>query len=321
MLESDFYGDRFRWFVGVVKDIGDDKARVKVRIFGVHHKEDTTDISNDDLPWAMVLYPTTAGQTSGGMGSHNLTPGSWVVGFFVDGIDSQQPIVLGVINGGPGSTNSAPRAPVTPQQSSDLSTSTSNPAENQTQTTSPETTTTTQLTGSDNRTKAYNYFWEKITSQGSISGDRKCIVAAIIGNFMVESGDNINPQAYNGNDLGEASFGIAQWRTGKYDRATPMFKFCGYSAVAKPPGLPPLEKQLDFVWNEFNSSEKHAFNNLLTQTTIQDAVAAIIGYERDASYKHGSADRTNPIYINKLTKARSVLSSMSYTGSSGTPST
>jgi len=88
--------------------------------------------------------------------------------------------------------------------------------------------------------------------------------------------------------------------------------------LALPPNLPPLERQLDFVWQEFNNSEKHALNNLLTQTTIQDAVAAMIGFERDASYRNGIVDRTNSIYLNKLSKARSVLSSMSYTGGAPT---
>lgn len=328
MLENDYYGDRFRWFVGVVKDVGDDKARVKVRIFGIHPTENLIDVSNDDLPWAMVVYPTTAGQTSGGVFSHGLVEGSWVVGFFVDGEDSQQPVVLGSINGGPGSTNLSPPDPITVQQSMMFSTSTSNPGQtaisnpNQVQTLSPTTTSSSQLSGSDNRSKSYNFFWEKIAAQGNVTGDRKCIVAAIIGNLMVESGsDGINPQAYNGNDKGEPAYGIAQWRGGKYDRATPFFKFCGYSNVTLPPNLPPLEQQLDFIWQEFNSTEKHAFNNLLTQTNIQDAVAAIIGYERDQSYnpKTGVVDRTNSSYLTKLAKARGVLSTMSYTGTLGTP--
>ncbi len=72
MITEDFYGDKFRWFVGVVKDVGDDRSRVRVRIFGIHHTEDTTRVSDGDLPWATVLYPTTGGQTSGGNSSHNL---------------------------------------------------------------------------------------------------------------------------------------------------------------------------------------------------------------------------------------------------------
>ena len=311
MITDDYYGDKFRWFVGVVKSIGDDRSRVKVRIFGIHHTEDLTRVSNGDLPWAMVMYPTTGGQTSGGNASHSLKEGSWVVGFFVDGEDSQQPIVIGSINGGPGSVNNSPLDGSTPAVGNYRNTSTPQYSA------SGSDTPTSQLTGSDNGTKAYNYFWEKISSEGSFSGDKKSMVAAIVGNLMVESGDSLNAQAYNPNDLGESSYGIAQWRTGKYDRATPMFKFCGCSSVMSPPNLPPLEKQLDFVWHEFHTSERAAYSRIVTATTIQDAVAGIISYERDESWKgKAGVDTTNRTYIRKLTKARQVLSSYSYTGNS-----
>ena len=307
MIEDDFYGDRYRWFTGIVQDVGDDRSRVRVRIFGVHKTEDLAKIPNDALPWAMVLYPTTGGQTSSGNVSHGLKIGTWVVGFFADGIDSQQPIVLGVINGGQGSMNNSPRG------TNNLKTPvTSNPTITPDNVGSPA----TQLTGNDNTTKAYNYFWEQITKEGSATGDIKVMVSAIIGNLLVES--NLNPQAYNGNDRGEASMGIAQWRGGKYDRITPLLKFCGITSPVRPPNLPPLQQQLDYMWYELHSTEKAAYNRLLVSTTIQDATAAMIYYERDASYvKLGgiwTVDRNSPYYLKKLTKARSALSSLSYTG-------
>lgn len=311
MISDDYYGDRFRWFIGIVKDLGDDRSRVRVRIFGIHHTEDTTKVSNDDLPWAMVLYPTTGGQTSSGSASHGLKVGSWVVGFFADGEDSQQPIVMGVINGGENSMNNSPGG---------------NPGVNSSQgqsqpgTTDTEgTPSTTQLVGTTNAKKVYNYFWEKISKEGSFSGDLKVIVAAIVGNFMVESGDNINPGAVNPNDKGMRSVGIAQWRA---DRATCFLKFCGVnSSTSGSDGLPPLEKQLDYVWHEFHSTERSAYNKLLASSTIQDAAANIIYYERDASYQkiNGSwiVNRDSEYYKKKLQKARQVLASFSYTGGVG----
>ena len=322
MISNDFYGDRLRWFVGVVKDIGDDRSRVRVRIFGIHHTEDTERVSDGDLPWALVLYPTTGGQTSGGSASHNLMPGSWVVGIFADGTDSQQPIVIGVINGGKESINTSP--PSTPQQKLDpdpyqasnpSKASEDNPAVSENQTP------TSQLQGGSNQQKVYNYFYQKIQQEGAASGDLKVIVAAIVGNLVIESG--CNPQAYNPNDKGESSYGIAQWRAGKYDRYGPFLKFCGINSQVKPPNLPPLEKQLDFMWHELHTSERSAYNKLITATTIQDATAGIIAFERDASWKKGTVDRTSPYYTKKLNAARQAYSSLSYTGSaqSGSPST
>jgi len=314
MIEDDFYGDRFRWFVGVVQQVGDDRSRVRVRVFGVHRTTDLIKIPNDALPWAMVLYPTTGGQTSGGNVSHGLTVGTWVVGFFSDGIDSQQPIVVGVINGGQGSMNNSPRPTNSIGTGSTTTPGTSKPTTTPQDATPPS---TTQLTGNDNQTKAYNYFWEQISTEGAVSGDIKIIVSAIIGNLIVES--NIDPQSYNGNDRGEASMGIAQWRGGKYDRVTPLLRFCGITGQVAPPNLPSLQQQLDYVWYELHTSERSSYNRLLVSTTIQDATAAMIYYERDASYQKingvWTVNRESPYYLKKLSKARMVLSSMSYTGS------
>lgn len=311
MLADDFYGDRFRWFVGVVKDTGDDRSRVRVRIFGIHHTEDQTKVSDGDLPWALVLYPTTGGQTSSGNASHGLVPGTWVVGFFVDGEDSQQPIVLGVINGGGGSMNNSPGNPSGGTNTDNKSNnSASGNAAGANAGTDPP---TTQLSPGSNQQKVYNYFYERISKEGSFSGDLKVICAAIVGNFQIES--NCSPGAINPNDKGKQSVGIAQWRAERRDK---FLRYHGISGMSKD-SAPPLEKQLDYVWMEFHAEEKRAYNKLLTTTTIQDAVAAMILYERDASYKQISrgvwdVDRTSPYYTKKLNVARQYLSSLSYTG-------
>lgn len=79
------------FFVGVVEDRDDPRAegRVKVRAFGVHGSN--RDIPTTDLPWATLI-----------IGSHdvNFTPpplNAWVFGFFIDGRDAQQPMILGLI--------------------------------------------------------------------------------------------------------------------------------------------------------------------------------------------------------------------------------
>jgi len=307
MMLEDFYGDRFRWFVGVVKDIGDDRSRVRVRVFGIHHTEDVTKVSDGDLPWALVLYPTTGGQASSGNASHNLTPGSWVVGFFMDGIDSQQPIVIGSINGGSESVNTSP---------ADNTGSNNNQGSNNNDTTTAPS--STQLTGGTNVQKVYNYFWQKLKEEGAFSGDLKSIVSAIVGNLQGESGQNIDPQAYNANDKGAPSAGIAQWRNGKGGRMIPFLKFCGINTLVGKGNLPPLEKQLDYMWHEMHTSERSAFNKLIVSTTLQDAVAGMIYFERDDSYQKingvWTVNRNGKSYQNKLRYARNVYNSISYTG-------
>ena len=73
--------------------------RYKVRIFGNQTKIKTDDEVPDELlAMAEVLYPVTAG--SGQAGSRqtpNLRQGNFVLGFYKDGLDSQQPVIMGAI--------------------------------------------------------------------------------------------------------------------------------------------------------------------------------------------------------------------------------
>ena len=85
------------WFTGVVEDREDplQMGRVRVRIFGLH-TDDTTKISILDLPWANVMMPVNSASVSGvGMTPTGLVEGSWVVGFFADGENAQDPIIMG----------------------------------------------------------------------------------------------------------------------------------------------------------------------------------------------------------------------------------
>ena len=70
--------------------------RYKVRIIGYHPPE-VEELSDEDLPWASVLFPVTAGSGQGGASqSPNLRQGMFVHGFFLDGEDAQQPVITGV---------------------------------------------------------------------------------------------------------------------------------------------------------------------------------------------------------------------------------
>lgn len=94
-----FYGDETRWFVGVVEDNDDPEqlGRVRVRIFGIHSPY-YKDIEIEDLPWAAVLMPATEGGVSGtGRSPNGIQQGAYVFGLFLDGKQSQNPLILGSI--------------------------------------------------------------------------------------------------------------------------------------------------------------------------------------------------------------------------------
>ena len=104
MSENYFMGlDGFVWFTGVVEDRNDPDAlgRVRVRCLGFH-TEDLNDIPTADLPWATVMHPVTDPSMQGlGNTPSFLVEGSWVVGFFADAKDKQQPIIIGSLPGIP----------------------------------------------------------------------------------------------------------------------------------------------------------------------------------------------------------------------------
>tara|TARA_B100001057_G_scaffold479420_1_gene551051 strand:+ start:1125 stop:2387 length:1263 start_codon:yes stop_codon:yes gene_type:complete len=95
--------DGFVWFIGVVENRNDPAklGRVQVRCLGFH-TEDLTDIPSADLPWAHVMMPVTDPSMQGlGNTPSFLVEGSWVVGFFRDANEKQQPVILGSLPGNP----------------------------------------------------------------------------------------------------------------------------------------------------------------------------------------------------------------------------
>lgn len=93
------FNNEMIWFTGVVEDRHDPlmMSRVRVRIFGIHTNKKAL-LPTEDLPWSTVMLPTTASGVSGLQSSpHGLIEGSWVVGFFRDGPDMQDPLVMGSI--------------------------------------------------------------------------------------------------------------------------------------------------------------------------------------------------------------------------------
>ena len=130
LLKSNFLGkDGFIWWIGQVADPKvwrnensrvegkerepgtpiDKEAwgyRCKVRIIG-YHSFDKNELSDDDLPWAHVL--TSASEGAPGQGGFGKLPalvgGESVLGFFLDGEDAQQPVLMSCFHRTPAVVN------------------------------------------------------------------------------------------------------------------------------------------------------------------------------------------------------------------------
>lgn len=93
-----YYGDDVRFFVGIVESVDDpdNLGKARVRIFGIH-SDNTNDVPSRDLPRAEVMVPATEPGVSGLGLMPQLKPGAYVLGVFIDGKDSQLPIIIGSI--------------------------------------------------------------------------------------------------------------------------------------------------------------------------------------------------------------------------------
>jgi hypothetical protein len=93
----------FVWWVGVVEDRMDPKklGRLRVRAMG-YHTDDKALIPSEKLFWANLMQPTTSSAMNGiGTSPTGIVEGTWCIGFFRDGLDNQDPIIMGTIGGIP----------------------------------------------------------------------------------------------------------------------------------------------------------------------------------------------------------------------------
>ena len=94
-MENFIGKDNFVWFIGVIEDRSDPLGigRCKLRIFG-WHTDNKSELPTDALPWAQPVYPIN---NSRSFSSPKI--GDWIVGFFMDGMSGQAPVMLGVLPG------------------------------------------------------------------------------------------------------------------------------------------------------------------------------------------------------------------------------
>ena len=88
----------FVWWKGKVEDRKDPLklGRCKVRILG-YHTDDKSEIPTEDLPFAYPAMPINTRPSDSPIGP---VEGTWVMGFFADGENAQQPIMTHVIDAG-----------------------------------------------------------------------------------------------------------------------------------------------------------------------------------------------------------------------------
>lgn len=282
VINSEFYGDDVRWFMGVVEEVGTDKprlGRVRVRIYGIHGNRN--EIPTSDLPFAQVVVPTTEPGVSGLGRNPYLQNGATVFGIFLDGKSSQLPLVIGSI-------------PVVETPSSEQINNSSRDADNQDAierytgaplggvagvgtggTASIQSALREGLDGYNidpNGPAGQNtqIAWAFFKRTGKYSD---VVIAGIIGNLLHESGTgspkDINPGAVGDVGLRSASdksIGIAQWYNGtaRYDN---LFKFAaehGKSATD-------LMIQLAFIDHELSNYPEFKASELKKKTTIAEA--------------------------------------------------
>lgn len=262
-MQSEFYGDISRWFVGVVEEAGNDEpklGRVKVRIYGIHGGRDQVPIS--DLPYAQVLVPTTEPGISGLGRNPMLGEGATVFGIFMDGKNSQLPLVMGSIP--------TVQVPSLEQIEGESRQAAFNNTINRTTGTNFGGTAgsgtggtagihSTRVAGLDGYTPDPNakfgsntqIAWEWLSRTGKYS---PAVIAGLIGNFLAESGGgspvDIRPSAEGDKHIkaGSLSIGIAQWYNGT-PRQNNLIKF----ARAKGLSEFDLMAQIAFVDHELSN--------------------------------------------------------------------
>ena len=263
-----YYGDNSRWFMGTVVNINDplELGRIKVRIFGVH-TANTAMIEEGDLPWAQVIIPVTEGGSSGIGTNIGIKVQAQVYGVFLDGKDSQLPLVLGSVpkyERPSGVQNKEKESTVADQLQHDelVNAAPGGTAEEIRDIDNK------YLAGSTNIEKAFNFFLTK--EGGGFSTNQAC---GIIGNFYIESGANqnkgdLNPSAQS--DPPERSFGIAQWNSSR--NATYRYqKLVSFSASRNLP-WDTLYAQLLFTIKELNDFKTYyRYAQLRKAKTIEDA--------------------------------------------------
>lgn len=298
-INTEFYGDDSRWFIGVVKQIGDIRklGRVRVRIFGIHN-EDTNKVKESDLPWASVVVPVTQGGIAGSTMPDGIQVGAQVYGIFLDGKHSQSPLVLGSIPHNTGfrvvTEEPEDKFALPLKKSQQEHTKAGDTVNDRTVKILEEAGVTPlpgdgepitadmariindnsgnsgdlniTLVGANRQEQAYNFLKNYFEQRGNINDPGSC-AAAFVGNFIRESGVNLDPEA---RPPKEPAVGIAQWNARqpdlkKFARSIPGASYLNFSV------------QLAFVIYELEHGQKNrTYARLVNASTILEYTEVVM---------------------------------------------
>jgi hypothetical protein len=302
ILQSEYYGDTTRWFIGKAKTTTLDPlglGRIRVRVFGLH-TENTNDIEDKDLPWAPVAMATNIPSGNGIYQTFGINDNDTVFGIFLDGKHSQNPLVLGVIPHAGEIQNQFTNVPIDPtipfttninpngnlkqtetinnsnieldnipgkiiDEELDISTFTENGVIQETELSTED---------GDNFTKiAFDFFNQELSNYGSRNPAEQA--AGLVGNFIAES--SMNPTAKS--PAPENSRGIAQWNAS----ANRLGKLIDFASVK---GVDPytLDVQLQYTMFELKNDDiviasrvgVITIDSLIEKDTVENATRHIL---------------------------------------------
>jgi uncharacterized protein YcbK (DUF882 family) len=246
----------FQAYVGVVEDRFDpmELGRCRVRVFGVH-TDDRNDLPTGDLPWSMSIGPIQSASNSGvGLSPTGIVHGSWVIGFFLDGEEKQQFMMMGTLTGQQAQAMIA--SGTVAGASSTASTTTTSASSTASPTNQTPVTNTVSGTVDPTTVRQPSGWTLGQTSKQYESGSRGC---GAINNY------------HNSGDLGGASYGSYQFAS--YLPATmpngkgrpnasksPVIKYLANSSYgSRFAGMQPATAQFDQTWQACASSDPTGF--------------------------------------------------------------
>lgn len=266
-INTAFYGDETRWFIGVVRALQPETGRVRVRIHGVHNSNHEM-VHDEHLPWAQVVMPNTTTGIAGLIPATGLRIGAKVFGIFADGKGSQLPLVLGVLT-------AIAIPPIVSMADREVSqyvpvseSATVNPVNAAQYNNIP-------MTQGSNAEVVYDYIHAYMSQNGA--ANPVAVASGFIGNFINEAGPALSPNAQERSPIaGRGGYGLAQW-TGPRRRAIEAYATSvgvqlpnSDAVLTEAENTRLLQMQLQFWAREMETTHRHVFTKVKRATTVTE---------------------------------------------------